>query len=186
MVTLLNEQTIRSLPKEYLQDLLTAKRREVQEAQLQETELRNILRICEKNLVKKRERLREAEAYLKLVRQEEIRRKRKRPNSPEIDIIGWAEILGLNWCRPWITPYRVPWDEWQEMGGTGADTLMLSSLTISERGEKKCGNRRLSPGSTDNHHRLVGHAIRVALLLLLLLLLPLLRLTDHMDHIFAR
>ena len=88
MVTLLNEQTIRSLPKQYLQDLLTAKRKEVQEAQLQETELRNILRICEKNLVKKRERLREAEAYLTLVRQEEIRRKRKRPSSPEIDIIG--------------------------------------------------------------------------------------------------
>ena len=88
MVKQLNEQTIRSLPKQYLKDLLIAKRREVQEAQLQETELRNILRLCEKNLVKKKERLREAEAYLTLVRQEEIRRERKRTRSPEIDIIG--------------------------------------------------------------------------------------------------
>ena len=88
MVKLLNEQTTRSLPKQHLKDLLIAKRREVQEAQLQETELRNILRLCEKNLVKKKERLREAEAYLTLVRQEEIRRQRKRTRSPEIDIIG--------------------------------------------------------------------------------------------------
>ena len=84
----ISETTVRCLPKQYLQDLLIAKRKEVKEAQLQEAELKQILLLCEKNLVKKKERLREAEACLSLVRQEEQRRARKRPRSPEIDIEG--------------------------------------------------------------------------------------------------
>ena len=88
MVKQLNEQTTRCPPKQHLKDLLVAKRKEVQGAQLQEAGLKKILLLCEKNLVKKKERLREAEAYLALVRQEELRRTRKRPRSPEIDIEG--------------------------------------------------------------------------------------------------
>ena len=88
----LSEAIVRCLPKQYLQDLLIAKRKEVKEAQLQEAELKQILVLCEKNLVKKKGRPREAEACLPLVRQEELRGARKRPRSPprspEIDTEG--------------------------------------------------------------------------------------------------
>ena len=84
----LSEEIVRCLPKQYLQELLIAKRKEVEEAQQQEAELKQVLLLCEKNLVKKKQRLAEAEAHLSQVRQEEQRRARKRSRSPEIDIEG--------------------------------------------------------------------------------------------------
>ena len=73
-----NEATIRCIPNNFLQDLLRNKRREVEEAEKHEEELRKILRLLEKNLKRKRKQLRQAEAHLSLARQEDARRARQR------------------------------------------------------------------------------------------------------------
>ena len=73
-----NEATIRCIPNNHLQELLRNKRREVEEAEKHEEELRKILRLLEKNLKRKRKQLRQAEAHLSLARQEDARRARQR------------------------------------------------------------------------------------------------------------